>query len=69
MVSGCLDHGEVICYEKAKELGLNVSEHDKYPLAWDVFREWLSLYILQSADKHIIRYVVPNTKEESKNEG
>lgn len=63
LVKGFLDHGEVITLEKAKILGLNVFDHTKYPEMWDVLREWLSNYILQSADKHIIRYVVPDVKE------
>lgn len=69
LVSGYLDHGEVITFEKAKKLGLNVFEQDKYLDVWDIFREWLSAYILQSADKHIIRYVVPNSIKKEVEEG
>lgn len=68
LVRGYLDHGEVITIDKAKKLGLNVTEHTKYPEVWDIFRDWLSAYILQSTDKHIIRYVVPNSVEKNKKE-
>ena len=62
LVSGFYNHGEVITFEKAKSIGLNVCNHDKYPEIWSAFREWLRKYILKSADKHIIRYVIPNIR-------
>lgn len=62
LVSGFLDHGEVINFDKAKSLGLNVVEGQRFLAEWNALREWLSAYILQSADKHIIRYVLPDKK-------
>ncbi len=70
LVTGFYDHGEVITYEKAKKLGLNVVEPSKYPDVWPVFREWLGKYLLRSADKHIIRYIIPKPQSEGgKNDG
>lgn len=66
LVSGYLDHGEVITFEKASEIGLNISEPEKYPEVWNTFREWLGSYMIQSADKHIIRYIVPKRQKEVK---
>lgn len=62
LVSGFLNHDEVITFEKARKIGLNVSEPNKYPHVWPVFREWLGKYLLKSADKHIIRYVLPQAE-------
>jgi hypothetical protein len=62
LVSGFLDHGEVINFDEAKALGLNVLERQNFAKEWNVLREWLSHYILQSADKHIIRYVLPKRR-------
>ncbi|HKZ93952.1 MAG TPA: hypothetical protein VJ249_05160 [Candidatus Bathyarchaeia archaeon] len=58
LVQGFLTHGEVINLDKAKEAGLNVAKDDKYPEEWSIMREWLGNYLLQSADKHVIRYVI-----------
>jgi len=68
LVTGFLDHGEVITFEKAKKLGLKVSEPEKYLSIWAILREWLSIYMLQSADKHIIRYITPPIQKGGKNE-
>jgi len=58
LVEGFNTHEEVIDFDKAESIGLNVFEYTKYPEMWGVFRQWLSEYLLQSADKHIIRYWV-----------
>ena len=51
-------HDEVINIDKAKKLGLNVISHSDFPTEWNLFREWLAKYMLQSADKHVIRFVI-----------
>lgn len=61
LVNGFYTHGQVIHFDKAKEIGLNVLEDSKYKREWEVLRKWLSKYLLKSADKHIIRYYISKT--------
>jgi len=58
IVRGFKTHDEVINIDKAKKLGLNVISHNEFPTEWKLFREWLAKYMLQSADKHVIRFVI-----------
>lgn len=58
IVRGFKTHDEVINIDKAKKLGLNVIAHSDFPTEWKLFREWLAKYMLQSADKHVIRFVI-----------
>jgi len=58
IVRGFKTHDEVINLDKAKKLGLNVVPHSDFPIEWNLFREWLARYMLQSADKHVIRFVI-----------
>jgi hypothetical protein len=58
IVRGFKTHDEVINIDKAKKLGLNVIPHSDFPTEWKLFREWLAKYMLQSADKHVIRFVI-----------
>lgn len=58
LVRGFKTHSEVITKEKARKIGLKAVGDDKYPEEWEIMREWLEAYLLKSADKHIIRYVV-----------
>lgn len=58
IVRGFKTHDEVINIDKAKKLGLNVISHSDFPAEWKLFREWLAKYMLQSADKHVIRFVI-----------
>jgi len=58
IVRGFKTHDEVINLDKAKKLGLNVVSHNDFPAEWKLFREWLAKYMLQSADKHVIRFVI-----------
>ncbi|PVX26754.1 MAG: hypothetical protein CW716_05370 [Candidatus Bathyarchaeum sp.] len=58
IVRGFKTHDEVINIDKAKKLGLNVVPHTDFPAEWKLFREWLGKYMLQGADKHVIRFVV-----------
>ena len=63
IVRGFKTHDQVINIDKAKKLGLNVVSNQEFPEEWDLFREWLAKYILQSTDKHIIRFVVSKPLE------
>lgn len=58
LVDGFLTHSQVINSDNAKEIGLNISDEKKYNKELDIIRKWLSKYLLQSADKHIIRYYI-----------
>ncbi|MDH5267393.1 MAG: hypothetical protein OEW62_06900 [Candidatus Bathyarchaeota archaeon] len=58
MVRGFKTHDEVINIDKARKVNLKVSDDKKYPSEWSMFREWLGNYMLQSADKHIIRFAI-----------
>jgi hypothetical protein len=58
IVRGFKTHDEVINIDKAKKLGLHVVAHSEFPEEWNLFREWLAKYMLQSADKHVIRFVI-----------
>ena len=58
IVRGFKTHDEVINVDKAKKIGLNVIADRDFPAEWNLFREWLAKYILQSADKHVIRFVI-----------
>jgi len=58
IVRGFKTHDEVINIDKARKLGLNVVAHTDFPAEWNLFREWLAKYMLQSADKHVIRFVI-----------
>lgn len=62
------NHAEVINFDKAKALlsEKKVVPHTKYPNEWKKLREWLGKYMLQSADKHIIRYVIAQDLEKKK---
>ena len=75
MVRGFKTHDEVINFDKVKKINLKVVADSKYPSEWNTFREWLGKYMLQSADKHIIRFVVSqdlkrkDTTDKSKEKG
>jgi len=58
IVRGFKTHDEVINIDNAKKLGLNVVTHREFPVEWSLLREWLAKYMLQSADKHVIRFVI-----------
>ena len=58
IVRGFKTHDEVINIDKAKKLGLNVITPTDFSTEWNLFREWLAIYMLQSADKHVIRFVI-----------
>ncbi|MCW4016973.1 MAG: ATP-dependent Clp protease proteolytic subunit [Candidatus Bathyarchaeota archaeon] len=63
IVRGFKTHDEVITIEKAKKIGLKVVSHSEFPEEWNMFREWLAMYMLQSADKHIIRFVISEERD------
>jgi hypothetical protein len=58
LVRGFKTHEDVINFDKAKKSGLHVVPESKYPDEWKLFRDWLGKYMLQSADRHVIRFVV-----------
>jgi hypothetical protein len=58
IVRGFKTHDEVINFDKARSIGLNVVSHNRYSTEWKIFREWLAKYMLQSADKHVIRFTI-----------
>jgi hypothetical protein len=62
LVEGFFTHGDVINFDVAKEIGLKVAEYKEFQKHWEIFRQWLGKYILQSADRHIIRYWINNKK-------
>jgi hypothetical protein len=69
MVKGFNTHDDVINFDRAKRSGLHVIPDTKYPEEWKAFRKWLEKYMLQSTEKHIIRFVVSeDLKEKSNNE-
>ena len=53
-------HGYVIHREHAKKLGIKVEFDEENDEAWKQMRNWLSKYIVRQADRHFIRYVIPN---------
>lgn len=63
LVLGYSTHEEVINFDKAKRLGIRVVEDVKYSKEWNTLRMWLGNYLLTSADKHVIRYVLPQAGE------
>lgn len=65
---GFRNHGEVINYDKAKLAGLNVISNSCCAEDWRTMRKWLGEYLLQSADKHIIRFVISKDIIDSKQE-
>jgi ATP-dependent protease ClpP protease subunit len=58
LARGFKNHSEVINYDKAKKLGLKVVLNTKCAEDWSTMRAWLGQYLLQSADKNIIRFVI-----------
>ena len=70
LVRGFRNHGEVINADKAKEMGLNVVRNTRYLEEWSLMRKWLGRHLLQSADKHIIRYAIsPDLCKDKKSKG
>lgn len=57
-------HGTVIDYAEAKELKLRVYPASDDVETWGIMRQWLSKYLLKSANKHFIRYISPNGEPE-----
>ncbi|MBI4116861.1 hypothetical protein HY449_03905 [Candidatus Pacearchaeota archaeon] len=60
LVNGFHTHGQVINSAKARDLGLNIARDTMYKNERQVLRKWLAKYLLKGADKHIIRYYIPN---------
>lgn len=68
LVLGYRTHGEVINFDKAKNAGLNVISNTCCVEDWSILRKWLGQYLLQSADKHIIRFVISQDLIDAKQE-
>ncbi|MDE1870123.1 MAG: ATP-dependent Clp protease proteolytic subunit [Candidatus Micrarchaeota archaeon] len=58
LVTGFYTHSDVIHFDEAKSINLNVVPNTEYAELWDAFRDMLGKYVLESADKHILRYWV-----------
>jgi len=56
LVRGFKTHQDVINLDSAQKIGLNAVAYTEYPKLWEISRQWLSVYLLKSADKHVIRY-------------
>jgi len=54
-------HEEVIPYDKAQEMGINVKFADdiSYNECWEVMQSWLRQYYLRPSPVHIIKYRLP----------
>ncbi|MBN1431141.1 MAG: hypothetical protein JW931_00030 [Methanomicrobiaceae archaeon] len=63
IVRGYSTHGDVITLDEAQKIGLKAVEYTKYQELWETYRMSLGKYLLQSADKHIIRYWVNKSNE------
>lgn len=55
-------HGFVIDKNIAAEIGLKISS-DGDPNEWNLMRNWFAKYVGQEADRHFIRYCIPNRKK------
>jgi len=69
LVEYCYLHEEVINFEKAKKLDLNVYESKDFPEYWDLFRKWLSLYGFERATVHKIRFWINSGSGQIKMDG
>ena len=56
-------HSFVIHRDRAKEIGLHVSDDDEDAKVLNIMREWLSGYAFESKVTHCIRYILPKTKQ------
>lgn len=59
-------HGEVIDFDKAKQIGLNVEWYEEHSEDWLCLRRWLGKYLLEESAVHHIKYALP---EKPKKEG
>ena len=59
-------HSFVIHKERAKEMGLNVSEREEDVAVLNLMREWLTQYAFESKATHCIRYVLPKSLKRKK---
>lgn len=57
-----LTHGFVIDKDLASEMGLNISQ-DGDPEEWDLMRNWFASYVGREADRHFIRYCIPDGRK------
>ena len=52
-------HSQVIHYDLAKRIGLNVEPDEKSVELWDMMRKWLREYLYNPAGTNFIKYVIP----------
>lgn len=64
LIFGLPTHDFVIQADLACEIGIAVESDDTNPKEWKLMRNWLLKYIDKAADTHIVRYVIPNKREE-----
>lgn len=69
LVYGFHSHYEVIDFDKAKKLGLNVEWYENRKDEWDIMRKWLGKYLLEEAPIHHIVYAFPRRGKEHGKEG
>ncbi len=53
-------HGFVIDKNLAKEIGLRIESDDTDIEEWNLMRHWFAKYVGKEADRHFIRYCLPN---------
>ena len=56
-------HGFVIQADLAEEMGIEVESDSVDSEEWKLMRKWLLKYIDKAADRHFVRYIIPNKKE------
>lgn len=64
LVYGFSSHDEVIDFERATELGLNVEWYEEHKEEWAIIRRWFAKYLLEESGFHHMRYVLPEEQED-----
>jgi hypothetical protein len=58
-------HSFVVHNERAKSIGLNVSEDKKDLETLNIMREWLAEYAFEKEATHCIRYIIPKRRKDN----
>ena len=61
-------HSQVIHYDLANRIGLNVIPDEKMVELWDAMRKWLREYLYNPAGTNFIKYVIPKPAIDKKKE-
>jgi hypothetical protein len=56
-------HSHLIGIEGARAMGLKVVSSETFGADWDVIREWIGNYLLETESKHFIRCVIPKKEK------